>query len=80
MKLHPDGTLEGTPEEIMKYQLLKPMTVKPLGPATSISSPLSGIAQGISQSAEALKRLDERYPGAASGPYTTSVPSQAHYR
>ncbi|OKP81630.1 hypothetical protein A3842_11160 [Paenibacillus sp. P3E] len=31
MKLHVDGTVEGTPEEIMKYQQLKPMGVKPLG-------------------------------------------------
>ncbi|KWX79928.1 hypothetical protein [Paenibacillus jilunlii] len=40
MKLHTDGTVEGTPEEIMKYQQLKPIGVKPLGPATSIGKPV----------------------------------------
>lgn len=42
MKLHQDGTIEGTPEEIMKYQMLKPIGVKPLDATTSIRSPLSG--------------------------------------
>lgn len=49
MKLHPDGTVEGTPEEIMKYQLLKPIGVKPLDAMTSIRTPLSGAATCTSQ-------------------------------
>lgn len=63
VKLHPDGTIEGTPEEIMKYQLLKPRGVKPLDAATNIKSPLSGAVT---------------YPGDAQT-YISTQPSQARY-
>ena len=63
MKLHPDGTVEGTPEEIMKYQQLKPVGVKPIGAATSIGSPLSGAVT---------------YPGDGQT-YISTKPSQARY-
>ncbi|MNW68589.1 hypothetical protein D3C74_473900 [compost metagenome] len=73
MKLHPDGTLEGTAEEIMKYQQLKVMVVKPIGvggiqQAPAIGNPLipwttTGVDAG-------------KYPGDGTI-YTTNVPSKA---
>ncbi|WP_339314623.1 hypothetical protein [Paenibacillus sp. FSL M7-0896] len=68
MKLHRDGTIEGTPEEIMKYQQLKPLQLKPLDATTSVRSPLSGAVTG--QTCLSSQQSSARYDANAQ---TTSV-------
>lgn len=70
MKLHTDGTLEGTPDELNDY-----MKLKQSEPTRLCNWPPHGASQGISQASEALRKLDGRY----SMGYSTNVTSQAQY-
>lgn len=71
MILHPDGRIEGTPEEVAEYMKRKdPMFGK-------MHVPLER-TQAQTSWEKAITRVDARYPGSGTV-YTSNTPSQASY-
>ncbi|NJJ38553.1 hypothetical protein [Paenibacillus apii] len=80
MILHPDGRVEGTPEEIAAYMKLKQDKTRGTYPIPDVpiqTLPLA--AKQITSAVTAQGIKEERYPGQSHGPFTTNVQSQAQY-